>query len=76
VDRRGRALAKMKLAEHRAQSRKLGTGTGVSPRGGAWEGLERSLASWLAGNAGEGLWRRGQTAREGKGVRNEVRGER
>jgi hypothetical protein len=39
VDRHGQAPAKMKLAEHRAQSRKLGTGMGVSPRGGAREGF-------------------------------------
>jgi hypothetical protein len=31
ADRRGRAPAKAKLAEHRAQQGKLGTGTGVSP---------------------------------------------
>jgi hypothetical protein len=37
---------------------KLGTGTGVSPRDGARGGLERSPASWMAGNAGAGLWRR------------------
>jgi hypothetical protein len=48
VDRRGRAPAKVKLAEHRVQQGKLGTGTGVSPRGGARVGLERSLASWMA----------------------------
>jgi hypothetical protein len=45
VDRRGRALANVKLVEHRAQYGKLGTGTGVSPWGGAWGGLERSPAS-------------------------------
>jgi hypothetical protein len=43
--RRGRAPAKVKLAEHRAQQGKLGTGTGVSPRDGARGGLERSPAS-------------------------------
>jgi hypothetical protein len=58
ADRRGRALAKAKLAEHRAQTGKLGTGTGVSPRGGARGGLEQSPASWMAGNAGAGLRRR------------------
>jgi hypothetical protein len=35
VDFHGRAPAKAKLAEHRAQYGKLGTGTSVSPRGGA-----------------------------------------
>jgi hypothetical protein len=51
-------------------------GTGVSPRGEARGGLERSPASWMAGNAGAGLRqrRRGQSAREGEGVRNEARG--
>jgi hypothetical protein len=76
TDRRGRAPAKVKFAEHRAQYGKLGTGTGVSPRGGARGGLGRSPVSWLAGNAGAGLRRRGQSAREGEGVRNEARGER
>jgi hypothetical protein len=33
-------------------------GTGVSPQGGAREGLERSPASWLAGNTSAGLQRR------------------
>jgi hypothetical protein len=33
-------------------------GTGVSPRGGALGGFERSPASWMAGNAGVGLQRR------------------
>jgi hypothetical protein len=37
---------------------KLGTGTGVSPRGGARGGLERSPASWMPGNTGAGLRRR------------------
>jgi hypothetical protein len=58
ADRRGRAPAKVKLAEHRAQQGKLGTGTGVSPRGRARGGLERSPVSWMAGNAGAGLRRR------------------
>jgi hypothetical protein len=58
ADRRGRAPAKAKLTEHRAQKGKLGTGTGVSPRGGARGGLEWSPASWMAGNAGAGLRRR------------------
>jgi hypothetical protein len=31
---------------------------GVSPRGGAREGLALSLASWMAGKAGVGLRRR------------------
>jgi hypothetical protein len=57
ADRRGQAPAKVKFAEHRAQQGKLGTGTGVSPRGGAWGGLKRSPASWMAENAGVGLWR-------------------
>jgi hypothetical protein len=58
ADRHGRAPAKAKLAEHRAQYGKLGTRTGVSPRGGARGGLERSSASWMVGNAGAGLrWR-------------------
>jgi hypothetical protein len=58
VDRRGRAPAKVKLAKHRAQQGKLGTGTGVSPWGGARGGLERSPVSWMARNAGAGLRRR------------------
>jgi hypothetical protein len=32
-------------------------GMGVSPRGGARGGLERSPASWMVGNAGSGLRR-------------------
>jgi hypothetical protein len=32
-------------------------GTGVSPRGGARGGLERTPASWMVGNTGAGLWR-------------------
>jgi hypothetical protein len=77
ADCRGRAPAKAKLAEHRAQQGKLGTGTGVSPRGGARGGLEQSPASWMAGNTGrvsDGGWRHGQSAREGEAVRNEARG--
>jgi hypothetical protein len=35
----------------------LGSGTGVSPRGGARGGLARSPASWMVGNAGAGLRR-------------------
>jgi hypothetical protein len=35
----------------------LGTGTSVSPRGGARGGLEQSPASWMAGNADAGLRR-------------------
>jgi hypothetical protein len=58
ADRRGRASAKEKLDEHRAQYGKLGTGTGVSPRGGVRGGLGQSPASWMAGNAGAGLRRR------------------
>jgi hypothetical protein len=58
ADRRGRAPAKVKLAEHRAQKGKLGMGTGVSPRGRARGGLERSPKSWMAGNTGAGLRRR------------------
>jgi hypothetical protein len=62
ADRHGRAPAKAKLAEHRAQKGKLGTGTGVSPRaelGEAWSGLRR--AGWPGTRAqvsGSG-WRRG-----------------
>jgi hypothetical protein len=44
ADRHGRTPAKPKLADHRAQLGKLGTGTGVSPRGGARSGLARSPA--------------------------------
>jgi hypothetical protein len=55
ADRCGRAPAQVKLAEHRAQQGKLGTGTGVSPSGGARGGLERSPTSWMAGNTGAGL---------------------
>jgi hypothetical protein len=33
-------------------------GMGVSPWGGAWGGLDRSSASWKAGNVGAGLRRR------------------
>jgi hypothetical protein len=58
ADRHGRALAKVKLAEHRAQKGKLVMGTGVSPQGGAQGGLERSPASWMARNGGAGLRRR------------------
>jgi hypothetical protein len=67
ADRHDRALAMPKLAEHRAKSGKLGTGKGVSPWGGARGGLARSLASWMAGEAGVGLQRRrrhGQSERE------------
>jgi hypothetical protein len=70
VDRRGREPAKVKLAKHRAQQGKLGTGTGVSHRGG----LERSPASWMAGNAGAGLRRRLAAWAEGEAERNEARG--
>jgi hypothetical protein len=45
ADRHGRTPAKPKLADHRAKLGKLSTGTGVSPRGGAWGGLARSPAS-------------------------------
>jgi hypothetical protein len=55
---RDRAPATVKWAKHRAQQGKLGTGMGVSPQGGARGGLERSPASWIAGNAGTGLRRR------------------
>jgi hypothetical protein len=40
-----RAPTMPKLAEHRAKSGKLGTGKGVSPRGGARGGLARSPMS-------------------------------
>jgi hypothetical protein len=53
--RRGQAPAKEKLAKHRAQYGKLGTGTGISPRAGARGGLARSPACWTVGNAGAGL---------------------
>jgi hypothetical protein len=56
----------------------LGTGTGVSPWGGARGGLARSLAAWTVGNAGAGLRRRlaAWAERErGEAMRNEVRGE-
>jgi hypothetical protein len=56
-DCHGRAPAMPKLAEHRAKLGKLGTGKGVSPRGGARGGLARSPASWMAGEAGAGLRR-------------------
>jgi hypothetical protein len=45
LDRRDRAPAMPKLAKHRARLGKLSMGKGVSPRGGAWGGLVRSLAS-------------------------------
>jgi hypothetical protein len=45
ADRHGRAPVMPKLAEHRAESGKLGTGKGVSPRGGARGGLARSPVS-------------------------------
>jgi hypothetical protein len=57
ADRRDLVPAKVKLAEHKAQQGKLGMGTGVSHRGGARGGLERSPASWMAGNASAGLRR-------------------
>jgi hypothetical protein len=47
--------------------------TDVSPPGGARGGLERSPASWMAGNAGADLRRR-QSGREGEVERNEARG--
>jgi hypothetical protein len=61
-----------KLAEHRAELGKLSTGKGASPHGGAQGGLARSPASYMAGNAGACLQRRGQSAREGGVVRNEA----
>jgi hypothetical protein len=57
VDNRGRAPAMPKLAKHRAESGKLGTGKGVSPWGGARGGLAQSPASWMVRNAGAGLQR-------------------
>jgi hypothetical protein len=52
-----------------------GMGTGVSHRGGARGGLERSPASWMAGNAGAGLRRRRLAVwAEGEAERNEARG--
>jgi hypothetical protein len=45
ADHRDRAPAMPKLAEHRAESGKLGTGKGVSPWGGARGGLAQSPAS-------------------------------
>jgi hypothetical protein len=58
ADHRDQALAMPKLADHRAKLGKLSTGKGVSPRGRARGGLARSLASWMAENAGAGLrWR-------------------
>jgi hypothetical protein len=45
VDRHDRAPAMPKLAEHKAKSRKLGTGKAVSPRGRARGGLAWSSAS-------------------------------
>jgi hypothetical protein len=77
ADRRGRAPVMVKLVEHRAQKGKLGTGMGVSPRGGARRGLAWSPTSWMAGNAGAGLRRRlaaWASTREGEAARNEVRG--
>jgi hypothetical protein len=74
---RGRALAMPKLAKHRARLGKLSTGKGVAPRGGAWGGLAHSSASWMAGERARvygGVWWRGQSAREGKAVRNEAGG--
>jgi hypothetical protein len=63
ADRHGRAPAMPKFAEHRAKLGKLSTGKGVSPRGGARGGLAR-----VSG----GVWRRGQSAREGRALRNEA----
>jgi hypothetical protein len=57
TNRHDRAPAMPKLAEHRAKSRKLGMGKGVSPWGGARGGLARSPASWMAREAGAGLRR-------------------
>jgi hypothetical protein len=45
ADRHDRTPTKPKLADHRAQFGKLGTGTGVSPRGGARGGLVWSPVS-------------------------------
>jgi hypothetical protein len=45
ADRHGRTPAKSKLADHIAKLRKLSTGTGASPRGGARGGLAQSPAS-------------------------------
>jgi hypothetical protein len=45
VDCRGRAPAMPKLAKQRVKLGKLSTGKGVSPRGGAREGLARSPTS-------------------------------
>jgi hypothetical protein len=64
ADRHDRAPTKVKLAEHRAQQGKLGTGTGVSPRGGARGGLARSPVCWIIENAGTGLQRRRATRAE------------
>jgi hypothetical protein len=58
ADRRDRAPTKAKLDEYRAQYGKLGTGTDVSPRGGARGGLARSPVSWMARNTSAGLRRR------------------
>jgi hypothetical protein len=75
VDRHGRAPAMPKLAEHRAKSRKLGTRKGVSPRGGArvaWRGLWRAGWPGTRTRVSGGVWRRGQSAREGEAVQNEA----
>jgi hypothetical protein len=56
-NRRDRAPASQNWPSTERNREKLGTGTGVSPRGGARGGLERSSTSWMAGNAGAGLRR-------------------
>jgi hypothetical protein len=42
--------------------------------GEAWGGLRRAGWSGTRARVSDGGWRRGQSAREGEGVRNEVRG--
>jgi hypothetical protein len=75
ADRRGRAPAMPKLAEHRARLGKLSTGK-VSHLGAelreAWRGLRRARCSGTRARVSGGIWRRGQSAREGGAVRNEA----
>jgi hypothetical protein len=73
ADHHGQPPTKLKLANSEAQLGKPSMGTGASPRGGARGGLARLPADGrLARRArvsGE-VERRGQSAREGKDVRN------
>jgi hypothetical protein len=41
----------------------------------AWRGLRRARRPGTRARVSDGVWQRGQSAREGEGVRNEARGE-